>query len=275
VDTTTANVGNTVFSAQVENIPLNTRSFTQLMRIEPGVNSNQAQEPGFGSNTSVPFSFNGVGQSSNNFLVDGGRDIEPYNGNNLAVVSLDAISQISIQNNDFSTRYGRDAGGMVNMIIKSGTNQIHGSVFEYFRNNAMDARNFFATATPEDRYNDFGATLGGPIKKNKAFLFLSYEGRRIIESTGTRTAIVPTTAQINGDFSGLAPIMNPVTGSPFLNNQIRASTLDRNAALLLENYYAKPTPGFHEGALNFSASNPDGTTFDEYLGRSTIISVRN
>jgi hypothetical protein len=266
VNTATANLGNTVFSTQVDNIPLVSRSFTQLMELEPGVNSDMPQAPGFGSNTLVSFSFNGVGESSNNYLVDGGRDIEPYNGNNLTIVSLDAVSEISIQNNDYSTQYGHDAGAISNVITKTGTNQIHGSLFEYFQNNAMDARNFFATSTPEDRYNDFGGSVV-PIKKNKAFLFLSYEGRRIIESTGTRTAIVPTTAQINGNFSGLAPITDPATGLPFPNNQVPPSMLNSNSQLLLENYYAKPTPGFHQGALNFTASNPDGTTFDEYLGR--------
>ncbi|HTV54807.1 MAG TPA: TonB-dependent receptor [Terriglobia bacterium] len=270
VNTATANLGNTVFNTQIENIPLVSRSFTQLVELEPGVASDIAQTPAFGSNTSVPFAASGVGtnsESANNFLVDGGRDIEPYNGNNLNIVSEDAISEISFQSNDYSTQYGRDAGAITNAITKSGTNQVHGSLFEYFQNNAMDSRNFFATSTPEDRYNDFGATVGGPIKKNKAFLFLSYEGRRIILSTGTRTAIVPTMAQINGDFSGLAPITNPVTGAPFPNNQIPASMLNSNSQLILENYYARPTPGFHQGPLNFTASNPDGTTFDEYLGR--------
>jgi hypothetical protein len=270
VNTATANLGNTVFNTQIENIPLVSRSFTQLVELEPGVASDIAQTPAFGSNTAVPFAASGVGtnsESANNFLVDGGRDIEPYNGNNLNIVSEDAISEISFQSNDYSTQYGRDAGAITNAITKSGTNQIHGSVFEYFQNNAMDSRNFFATSTPEDRYNDFGATVGAPIKKNKAFLFLSYEGRRIILSTGTRTAIVPTMAQINGDFSGLAPITNPATGTPFANNQVPASMLNSNSQLILENYYAKPTPGFQEGPLNFTASNPDGTTFDEYLGR--------
>lgn len=266
VNTTSANVGNTVHSRQVENIPLSSRSFTQLMALEPGVSSSQSQSPGFGSNTSVPFSFNGVGHgSSNNFLLDGGRNIEPYNGNNLAMISLDAISEISVQNNDYSAQYGRDAGALINVITKSGTNEYHGSLFEYFRNNVLDARNFFATGRPETRYNDFGGTIGGPIKKNKLFFFYSYEGRRIVESGGTRTTIVPTPAEINGNFSGSAPIINPATGQPFPGNQI--GPLDPNAQLLLENYYASPTPGFHSGALNFTASNPDGTNFNENLGK--------
>ncbi len=270
VNTATANLGNTVFNTQIENIPLVDRSFTQLVELEPGVDSDIAQTPGFGSNTSVPFAASGVGtnsESANNFLVDGGRNIEPYNGNNLTLVSEDAISEISMENNDYSTQYGRDAGAVTNVITKSGTNEIHGSLFEYFQNDAMDSRNFFATTVPEDRYNDFGGTVGSPIKKNKAFLFLSYEGRRIIESTGTTLAIVPTTAQLSGDFSASAPITNPVTGTPFPNNQIPASALNSNSLLLLENYYAKPTPGFQEGPYNFTASNPTGTNFDEYLGR--------
>ncbi len=267
VDTVSASLENTISGVQVSNIPLTTRSFTQMMTLEPGVNSNEPQEPGFGSNTSVAFSFSGSQQSSNNYLVDGGRDLETYNGNNVGMVSLDAIAEMSIMRNDYSTVYGRDAGGIVNIITKSGTNHFHGSLFEYFRNDVLNARNYFATFRPVTRYNDFGGTLGGPLKKNKLFLFGSYEGRRIEQSTATRTTIVPTPDQIAGNFSGLPPITNPSTGLPFPNNQIPASLIDPNAQLLFQNYYAAPTPAFHQGALNFTASNPDGTTFNEELGR--------
>ena len=105
VDTSTANVGSTVYGTQVRELALNTRSFTQLMTLQPGVASSQAQQPGFGSNTSVPFSFNGAQQSSNNWLVDGGRNIDTYNGNNISMINLDAIAEVRIERNAYSVEY--------------------------------------------------------------------------------------------------------------------------------------------------------------------------
>ncbi len=142
----------------------------------------------------MPFSFNGGQQSSNNWLLDGGRNQDTYNGNNLTMVNLDAIAEVRIERNAYSAEYGRNSGAQVNVITRSGTNSFHGSAFEFFRNDQLDARNFFAKAKPKNRYNNFGWTLGGPVKKDKVFFFLSNEYRRIWQSTGTRTAIVPTPA---------------------------------------------------------------------------------
>lgn len=267
VDTSTANVGSTVYGSQVRELALNTRSFTQLMTLQPGVASSQAQQPGFGSNTSVPFSFNGAQQSSNNWLVDGSRNIDTYNGNNMTMINLDAIAEVRIERNAYSSEYGRNAGAQINVITKSGTNEYHGSAFEFFRNDLLDARNFFASGKPERRYNNFGGTFGGPIKKDRFFFFLSNEYRRIIQSTGTRTAIVPTAAQIAGNFSGGRIIRDPVTNVPFANNQIPASQLDPNAVLFLKTYYVPPTPGFQQGALNYTSSDPDTTNYRSGLGR--------
>ncbi len=257
VDTNTANVGSTVFGSQVRELALNTRSFTQLMTLQPGVASSQAQQPGFGSNTSVPFSFNGAQQSSNNWLVDGGRNIDTYNGNNLTMVNLDAIAEVRIERNAYSVEYGRNSGAQINVITKSGTNAIHGSLFEFFRNDRMDARNFFAAVKPKNRYNNFGGTFGGPIRKDKLFVFVANEYRRIVQTTGTRTTIVPTAAQLNGDFSGGRTISDPTTKVPFPGNRIPSALIDPNALALLNTYYARPTPGFQQGALNFSSSAPD------------------
>lgn len=267
VDTATANVGTTVFGTQVQELALNTRSFTQLITLQPGVNSSQAQQPGFGSNTSVPFSFNGGQQGSNNWLLDGGRNIDTYNGNNLTMVNLDAIAEVRIERNAYSSEYGRNAGAQINVITRSGSNEVHGSLFEFFRNDHLDARNFFARARPKNRYNNFGGTVGGPIKKDKLFFFLSNEYRRIIQSTGTRTSIVPTPEQVAGDFSGGRTIKDPETGQQFPGNRIPASRLDPNAQVFLKNYYAPPTPGFRQGALNFTSSAPDGTKYRSALGR--------
>ncbi|MBO0800633.1 MAG: carboxypeptidase regulatory-like domain-containing protein, partial [Blastocatellia bacterium] len=265
VDTASANIGTTVYGKQVQELALNTRSFTQLMTLQPGVSSQQAQQPGFGSNTSVPFSFNGAQTSSNNWTLDGGRNIDPYNGNNLSMVNLDAIAEVRIERNAYSSEYGRNGGAQLNVVTKSGTNDFHGTLFEFFRNDKLDARNFFSTQRPKNRYNNFGGTIGGPIKKDKLFFFISNEYRRIWQSTGTRTGIVPTDAQINGDFSATRDINDPLTGLPFPGNIIPAGRIDKNAQALLRTYYARPN--FSQGALNFTSSEPDGTDYVSGLAR--------
>src|SRR5579872_827193 len=267
VDTATGNVGSTISGTQVQELALNTRSFTQLMTLQPGVNSTQAQQPGFASNTSVPFSFSGSQTSSNNWTLDGGRIIDTYNGNNVAMVNLDAIAEVGIERNAYSAEYGRNSGGQVNVISKSGTDQVHGTLFEFFRNDKLDTRNFFAAVRPETRYNNFGGTAGGPIVKDRLFFFLSNEYRRIEEDSGTRTTTVPTAAQLNGNFAGFRTIMDPLTGAPFPNNQIPTSRLDPNAQILLKTWYPSPIPGFQQGALNFTSTDPDGTDYRSALSR--------
>ena len=267
VDTASANVSATVYGSQVQELALTTRSFTQLVTLQPGVASNQAQQPGFGSNTSVPFSFNGGTQGSNNWLLDGGRNEDTYNGNNLTMVNLDAIAEVRMERNAYSAEFGRNAGAQINVITKSGTNSVHGTAFEFFRNDHLDARNFFAAKKPTNRYNNFGWTLGGPVKKNKLFFFLSNEYRRIRQSTGTRTSIVPSEAQLQGNFAGGRTITDPLTGQPFAGNQIPAGRLDPNAVSLIRNWYAPPTAGFQSGALNYTSSEPDGTRYRSALGR--------
>ncbi len=267
VDTASANVGSTVFGTQVQELALNTRSFSQLMTLQPGVVSIQAQQPGFGSNTSVPFSFSGSQVNANNWLLDGGRNLDTNNGNNPSLVNLDAIAEVRIERNAYSAQYGRNGGGQVNVITRSGTNEYHGTLFEFFRNDKMDARNFFAATKPRNRYNNFGGTVGGAIKRDKVFFFLSNEYRRILQTAGTRTAIVPTTAQLSGDFNGVRTIKDPTTGQAFANNTIPASMLDPNALVLLKNYYPAPTPGFKQGSLNYTSSAPDGVHFRSGLAR--------
>lgn len=265
VDTATANVGSTIFGSQVQELALNTRSFTQLMTLQPGVASLQAQQPGFGSNTSVPFSFNGGQSSANNWTLDGGRNVDTYNGNNLSMVSLDAIAEVRIERNAYSSEYGRNGGAQVNVVSKSGTNEFHGTLYEFFRNDKLDARNYFAAVRPKNRYNNFGGTVGGPIKKDKLFFFLSNEYRRIQQNTGTRTSTVPTAAQIGGDFTGGRTINNPDTNQPFAGNRIPTSMIDQNAVTLIRTYYAQPN--FSQGALNFTSTEPDVTRYRAGMAR--------
>jgi hypothetical protein len=264
VDTATANIGSNVYASQINEIPLPTRQFTQFVVLQAGVSNQEPQEPGFASNGAVGFSFGGGITSSNNWLLDGGRNVDPFNGNILTYVDLDAISEMRMEREPYSVVYGRNAGAQINVISKSGSDTMHGSLFEFLRNEDLDSRSFFAPTRGEDRWNDFGGTFGGPIKKDKLFIFLSAEFRRILETTSTRTGIVPTQAQRSGDF-GSTTIINPTTGQPFLNNQIPLGKLDPNAQILLADDF--PLPNFQEGALNYTSSLPDGVHYKAFLGR--------
>jgi hypothetical protein len=269
VDSVTASLGDTVVGKQIQNLPISSRLFTQLIFLEPGVVSNNPEGGGgFGSNSSANFSLNGVRSDQNNMQVDGIRNLDTFGGNAFVSPNLNSLQEFRIENNSYSAATGRSAGGQINLITRSGTNAFHGSAFEYFRNDKLNARNFFATEKPENRYNNFGYTIGGPIKKEKLFFFWSQEWRRIIESSGTRTATVATDAQRNGDFAGLLPdrvITDPDTRQPFPGNIIPGNRIDPNAALLLNTYF--PRPNFQSGALNFTASNPDITFWREESAR--------
>ena len=269
IDTVTASEGNTVTGQQLNELPLTNRLFTQLVLLEPGVSSSIDQTPGFGSNSSIGFSMNGVRSDANNIMIDGVRNLDTFGGNAFVTPNLFSVSEFRIENNSYSAVTGRSVGGQINLISRSGDNQFHGNAFEFFRNDQLNARNFFASSVPENRYNDFGYDLGGPIKRNKLFFFWSEEWRRIIQSAGTTLAIVPTAAEQTGDFSallsGASPqvIKNPATGIPYPNNVIPASQLDPNALLLLKYYYPQPTAGFQNGSYNFVSSAPDFTKWRE------------
>lgn len=209
VNTTTSQLGGVVRRAQVETLPLNGRNFTQLALLNPGV----AAFGGGGGNQgadSSGFSSNGQRSTSNNFLVDGIQN-DDYIGSGVAQIpSIDSIQEFQVQTNNFSAQYGRNSGTIVNLITKSGTNQFHGSLYEFFRNDALDAENFFADPSlpkPQLRLNQFGATIGGPIHKNKTFFFANYEGFR--QQAGiTELTNVPTLAERAGTFTG-------ANGQPF------------------------------------------------------------
>ena len=210
VETTTNVLGGTLESSVVTNLPVNGRDFDKLLFLVPGVAGSPDQitdSPGsFGI-----FSMNGARGRSNNFLLDGTdmndgfRNDPAINeagvfGTPATILPIDAVSELRVLSN-YEPEYGRNAGAVVNIVTKSGTNELHGDVFEYFRNNVLDARNFFNSVSQPQapfRNNQFGGALGGPIVKDKTFFFADYEGQR--EGVGVVTlACVPTPAQIAAD----------------------------------------------------------------------------
>jgi hypothetical protein len=232
VNTQSAAVGTVVDRQFVENIPLNGRSFQALINLTPGV----VVVPG-GSNSFGQFSVNGQRASANSFTVDGvsanfgaepGTFGAPANsgstpgftafGTTQSLASIDALQEFKVQTSTYSAEYGRQPGGQVSIVTRSGTNQFHGSVFEYFRNDVLDANDWFADragqSKPAERQNDFGGTLGGPViipgrynGHNHTFFFFSYEGLRLRQPQFTLTN-VPTLALRREAPTGMQPILN-------------------------------------------------------------------
>jgi len=270
IDTVTASEGNTVTGKQLNELPLTNRLFTQLVNLEPGVASALDQNPGFGSNSEVLFSVNGVRNDGNNPMIDGVRNLDTFGGNAFVAPNLFAVSEFRVENNSYSAATGHSAGAQVNLISRNGTNQFHGNVFEFFRNDALNAP-FAAPAAgkpgllPENRYNDFGYDVGGPLVKNKLFFFWSEEWRRIIQNSGLRTGTVPTDAERTGDFSALSQTLtDPNTGLPFATrNVIPSSEQDSNAQLLLAPSLLWPAPNAPGLTSNFVSSVPDYTRWRE------------
>src|SRR3954471_1374122 len=207
VETTSNIMGGTINALQAEQLPVNGRDFIKLLTLVPGSTadaSGVSDSPGaFGQ-----FSSNGNRGRSNNYLLDGTDMNDGYRndsaineagvvGTPATLLPVDAIAEVSIMSST-EAEYGRNSGAIVNIVTKSGTNNWHGSVFEYFRNNALDARNFFNTIDqPQDEFrnNQYGGSIGGPIIKDKTFMFLAYEGQREVIGIPTLTT-VPSQAQI-------------------------------------------------------------------------------
>jgi len=193
VDTRSSTVGKVVEERKITELPLNERNFLNLATLQPvpamEITSNNTPEISGG--VKAVFQVNGLRLQSNNFLLDGADNNEPFLGTAMATPSPDALSEFKILTNSFSAEFGGGGGSIVNVITRQGTNHFRGSVYEFFRNDKLDAANFFAISKDKLRRNQFGATFGGPIVKDKTFFFANYEGFRLREGI-TRTATVPS-----------------------------------------------------------------------------------
>ncbi len=249
VQTSSSELGTTVTNKQIEALPLNGRNFVNLTRTVPGVLRGipGANIDGAGSlawRASASFSANGQRSRDNNFMLDGVDNNETWLQTVVIFPSVDALDEFKLQTSTYSAEFGRSLGGVVNLQIKSGTNQVRGSAFEFLRNDAFDANNFFNNRAgrpkPDFKQNQFGATLGGPIFREKTFFFGSYQGHR--ETQGqTFLSTVPTVAMRSGDFSELnRPIYDPSTGQPFPGNIIPPNQIDAVANNILQQLYPEP-----------------------------------
>lgn len=251
IETATSSLGQVIEEAQIRDLPLNGRNFQQLIGLNTG-----AQPGPQGSSSESRFHLNGGRSEGNAFLIDG-LDVSSFGTDSIRTFpSLEAIGEFKIITNGFSAEYGRSLSGVISTHIKNGTNQLHGTLFHFLRNKALDARNFFAPRKPKYIFNQFGGSAGGPLIKNKLFVFGDYQGTRIRQG-GPQFRRLPTVAMRNGDFSALLPstvIYDPRTLDtatkqrvPFPGNLIPPSAFDRPTALMLS---ALP-PLNQSGVLNF------------------------
>src|SRR5215467_14068487 len=245
LQTDTSYLGQVVDSQRIVDLPLNGRFFTRLAVLTAGT---LPTAPGARDERTGGFSSNGVRPYQNNYMLDGvdNNSLSEDLTNEASFVygpSPDAISEFKVQTNSMSAEFGRSGGAVMNVTIKSGSNQFHGSVFEFLRNSALDAKNFFDPPGPiaEFRQNQFGAAAGGPIIKNRTFIFGDYQGTRIRTGLTSLATLAPV-AWRTGDFSGFHPILDPNTTviqgdqiirQPFPNNQIPSDRWDPAAVKLI------------------------------------------
>jgi hypothetical protein len=252
VETAHATLGIVVDEKKVVELPLNGRNFTQLGTLMPGVvappsalggATGDATPGGFGAAT-AGFSVNGQRNQSNNFLLDGTSNNDTFNTGFVLRPPPDAIQEFKILTHSYSAEYGRNSGSVVNVVTRSGSNDLHGAAWEFNRDDSLQARNFFAPSTqpkPKLKQNQFGGSLGGPIARNKLFGFGYYEGYRNT-SGNTINIVVLTDAQRTGNF-GSTTIRNPATGLPFTNNTIPTEQIDPAARRLIDEFVPRATDG--------------------------------
>ncbi len=256
VQTDSAAVGEVVQSREMLALPLNGRNFMQLTLLAPGLTDppNDLRHSAQG----VAPSANGARSEYDNYMLDGTSNTEHFNGNVSTVPPLDSIEEFKLQTANYSAEYGQGGGLVVNIVTKSGSNVLHGSGWEFIRNDDADARNYFSTTQPPFKRNQFGATFGGPIRKDKTFFFFSYEGVRSREGI-TLAERVPTALERQGDFSqsvGTAP-NDPATGLPFAGNVIPQNELDPISQSILAYI---PAPNNPSDPLRNYVANPSEPT---------------
>ena len=231
-------LGDVVSSHEATDLPLNGRNFSQLGLLQAGVApmTGGLSEAGGIVRANQAYAVNGQRPESNGYLLDGVSNMDNVNGAFAIRVPVDAISEFRILTLNAPAEYGDTSGATTSVVTKSGGNAFHGDVYEFLRNNDFDARNFFAVNVEPLHQNQYGATLGGPIRHNKDFFFAYYEGYRNRQGV-TQTAIVPTPEQRMGNFSGgNGPLINYFSGQPVPNNQIPASMISPIAQNALQLY---------------------------------------
>lgn len=260
VETREGTLKEVVDAERIVELPLNGRNAIELQYLVAGVS--RRTDVGQQQNSSV--SINGSRTNANNYTLDGGDNHDPYFNSPAAFPNPDALQEFSIQTNSYSADRGRNAGIFMSAVTKSGTNEFHGSLFEFLRNEKLNARNFFANDVPPFKRNQYGGTLGGPIVRNKLFFFTSYQGTRERSAPGSITATVLSEAQRQGDFSELLPrVLNDPDGGVFPGNVIPQQRLHPAAVGFLDAFIPLPN---RDGNL-YSFASQQSVDDEQWIGK--------
>jgi hypothetical protein len=265
LDTETATIGQVISEKQITDLPLNGRNFLQLLFLGAGAVEAEGEQAGMRQGVGNAISIMGARPTSNNFMIDGTSNVDTALGTPAAILSVDAIQEFKEQTKNYSAEYGFSAN-QINLVSKSGTNEIHGALFGFLRNEGLDAKNFFDPANAEKPTLDqkqFGGVVTGPIIRNKTFFLANYEGTRI-DRGSSAFFIVPTPDQLAGRFT--TTITDPRTGQPFPNNTIPSSRFSRLAQLAIRNgWYPAPNSSAPQG--NYQAIRTLPQTQNQFTGR--------
>lgn len=292
VDTISPTLKAVVDQRRIEELPLNGRNPAQLMRLVVGTVADYRADTTSGTTYpgSTAVSVNGGRSNTTNFMLDGSQNIDHYTNVPNPMPNPDALQEFSVQTNSFSAEFGRQSGGIVNAVTKSGTNEVHGSGFWFVRNKAMNSTPYFGGTRPDGRRaddglkrNQYGATLGGPVYipklydgRNKSFFFASYQGTLERRTPPTIARVVPTQAQRSGDFSNITrALRDPFSGGTYPNNRIPASQLNGISQEILK---FLPVPVGGNTITTAAAQNFDDRQvllrFDQQLNRDNRLTVR-
>lgn len=256
VETRSGSIREVVDSARIVELPLNGRNPLQLTRLVAGSGGVAGKDQGQNETVSI----NGARTNSNNYQLDGGDNHDPYFNAPAIFPNPDALDEFSIQTNSYGADRGRNAGAFMTAVTKSGTNQFHGSLFEFLRNEKMNARNFFSTSVPPFRRNQYGGTIGGRLLRDRAFFFGSFQGTNERSAPGAVTATVPTEAQRRGDFSSSRITLKDPNGGTFPGNIIPSSRLNAASQKFLQAFV--PLPNLANGILTTASQQK----VDDYQG---------
>ena len=289
IQATVTSLGTVVSEREVLDLPLNGRNFTQLGLLQPGVVplTPGLAEAGGSLRASQAYAVNGQRPESNNFLIDGANNFNGVDGGFVLKPPIDAITEFRILTHNANAEFGNSLGSTTNIITRSGTNQIHGALWEFFRNDVFDATNYFAPETEPLKQNQFGASLGGPVRKDKTFLFGFYEGFRNHQGE-TDSSTVPSVAERSGDFSATCPegftagfcnnpnhqLFNVFLNKPYPNNQL--TDINPFSTSLL-NFFPLPNNGpniFTSTQVATQNYDQFGIRFDHYLTASDVLNFR-
>ncbi|MDQ6706626.1 MAG: TonB-dependent receptor, partial [Acidobacteriota bacterium] len=278
VDSETSSLGQVIDTKQVVELPLNGRNFMQLANISSGVtpayNSRSATITNQSGRSDLAVHVSGGRGDSNSFLIDGVETRSSWFNSPSVLLSVDAVHEFKIEKNSFSAEYGQGSG-IISLVSKSGTNEIHGSAYEFLRNDHLDAANFFDNYFGRQKapfkQNQYGLTAGAPVLKNKLFVFGEWEVLRSRKSN-TLNALVPTPAQLSGDLTGLSStskdpatgasaIIDPDTGAPFPANRIPAT---RISAVTKKFIQYTPVPNVNIGGKNFVTTKSTNRDDDQW-----------